>query len=150
MSTLSKKDSFFSTTSPELDELFSKDILGYTKKELSKLESTLPSANIDESEKEYTIELAVPGLKKEELNVELRQNVLTISSEHEEEKEEKDEKRNFLRKEFSYRSFKRSFQLPESADNSKVEAIYDNGILRIEVGKKRIETNKQIKTIEVH
>lgn len=150
MSTLSKKDSFLSTTSPELDELFSKDILGYTKKELSKLESTLPSANIDESEKEYTIELAVPGLKKEELNVELRQNVLTISSEHEEEKEEKDEKRNFLRKEFSYRSFKRSFQLPESADNSKVEAIYDNGILRIEVGKKRIETNKQTKTIEVH
>ena len=95
MSTLSKKDSFFSSTSPELDELFSKDILGYTQKELRKLEATLPSANIDESEKEYTIELAVPGMKKEDLNVELRQNVLTISSEKKVEKEEKDEKKNF-------------------------------------------------------
>lgn len=149
MNTPSKKDTFFSTSSPELDELFSKDFLGYTKKELSKLEATLPSANIDESEKEYIIELAVPGLKKEDLNVELKQNVLTISSEQKEEKEEKDEQKNFLRKEFSYRSFKRSFQLPESADSSKLDAIYDNGILRIEVGKKLNEANKQIKRIEV-
>lgn len=149
MSTFIKKDPFISATDPELDHLFSRDILGYTKKELNKLETTLPSANVDETEKEYTIELAIPGIRKDDLNVELRRNVLTISSEKKEEKEEKDEKKNYLRKEFSYQSFKRSFTLPDSADENNVKASYNDGILHIEVGKKLIESPKQTKTIEV-
>ena len=149
MSTISKKDPFISAIDPELDQLFSRDILGYTNKELSKLETTLPSANVDETDRDFTIELAIPGVKKEDLNVELRRNVLTISSEKKEEKEEKDEKKNYLRREFSYQSFKRSFTLPETADENSVQASYNDGILHIEVGKKMIESQKQTKTIEV-
>jgi HSP20 family protein len=149
MNTYSKKDPFISQEDHELDQLFSRDILGYTKKELSSLESTLPSANVDETEKDYTIELAIPGMKKEDLNVELRRNVLTISSEKRNEKEEKDDVKNYVRKEFSYQSFKRSFTLPDSADENSVKASYHDGILHIEVGKKMVEAPNQPKTIEV-
>jgi HSP20 family protein len=95
----------------------------------------LPAVNINETKDEFKIEVAAPGLKKEDFKINLDNNVLTISSEKEESKEENDE--NIRRREFSYSSFMRSFQLPEQeVDSEKIQAKYENGILKIELPKK--------------
>lgn len=149
MSTLAPKDHLISTLSPIFDNWFVKDFFDWNDKNFSLFGTTLPSANIKESDKDYTIDIAAPGLVKEDFKVELKHNLLTISSEKKEEKEETDEKKNYLRKEFSYQSFKRSFSLPDSADEGKVAAAYNDGILHIQVGKKIVQPTKQPKTIEV-
>jgi len=108
--------------------------------------TTVPAVNISETENEYTLEMAVPGMKKSDLNINLDHNVLTISSEQEEKKEEKD--KNFTRKEFSYQSFARSFTLPETVDQEKVSAKQTNGVLKVVLPKKeeaKVPSSKVIK-----
>lgn len=97
-------------------------------------ESALPATNVKETEKEFKIELAVPGFKKDDFKVNLDNDVLTISAESKNEKKEEGEK--FTRKEFSYNSFSRSFQLPKSANGEKINAKYEDGILKIDISKK--------------
>jgi HSP20 family protein len=110
------------------------------------LQNGFPAVNVKEAEKEYKIELAVPGFKKENIDVHLDNDILHISAESKNEKNEEDE--NFTRKEFSYNSFSRSFQLPQSANNEKIDAKYEDGILKIKVNKKeeaiKAETKKHI------
>ena len=84
--------------------------------------ATVPAVNINETDKEFELELAAPGLKKNDFKVNIDRNVLTVSTEKKEEKEEKD--KNFTRKEFSYHSFSRSFTLPESVNQEKIDAKY--------------------------
>src|SRR5688572_16161507 len=91
--------------------------------------STLPAVNVTEDKDNYLVSLAAPGLKKEDFNIDVDGNMLTISSEKEEKKEEKDEK--FTRKEYSYSSFSRSFTLPEDVKPDAIDARYENGILHI-------------------
>jgi HSP20 family protein len=93
-----------------------------------------PAINIIENEKDFVLEVAAPGLNKEEFNIELENDVLSISSEIKSENE--DSKENYTRKEFNYSSFKRSFTVPESVDGSKIKASHKNGILRVELPKK--------------
>lgn len=105
-----------------------------------------PSANIIEKTNGFELEIAAPGLKKEDFNINLENSVLTISSEMEDEKRE--EGKNYTRKEFYFGSFSRSFTLPKSVDTEQIKADYDNGILRIDLPKKAeatLETKKQIK-----
>jgi HSP20 family protein len=110
-------------------------------------EKTFPATNVKETDKEYKIELAAPGFKKEDFKVSLDNEILSISAETKNEKKEENEK--FTRKEFSYNSFSRSFQLPKSANGDKINAKYENGILKLDVSKKAeaIKQNnaKQIK-----
>jgi HSP20 family protein len=95
----------------------------------------LPAVNINETKDEFKIEVAAPGLKKEDFKVNLDNDVLTISSEKEESKEENDD--SIRRREFSYSSFMRSFQLPEQeVDSERIQAKYENGILKIELPKR--------------
>jgi len=94
----------------------------------------IPAANIKENEKSFDIEIAVPGMKKEDFKINLENNVLTISSEKEEEKNE--EKKNYTRKEFVYGSFSRSFTLPKIVETEQINAVYENGILNIQLPKK--------------
>ena len=89
----------------------------------------VPAVNITEQKNEYLVSLAAPGLKKEDFKIDVDGNVLTISSEKEEKSEEKDKK--FSRKEYSYSSFRRSFTLPEEINQEKIEARYEDGILKI-------------------
>ena len=89
----------------------------------------VPAVNITEQESEYIVSLAAPGLKKEDFKIDVDGNILTISSEKEENKEEKDEK--ITRKEYSYSSFSRSFNLPEEVNQEKIDAKYADGILKI-------------------
>jgi HSP20 family protein len=95
--------------------------------------SVVPAANIKEDETAYHIELAAPGLKKEDFAINLTNNQLTISAKQEEVKEEKAE--NFTRKEFSYNSFERSFRLPKNVNNEQIQAAYTDGILKIDLPK---------------
>lgn len=93
-----------------------------------------PKVNILESDKDYIIELAAPGMKKGEFNIELDKNVLTISSKGKEDK--KEENKQYQKIEFNYQAFARSFTLPERADSENIAANYKDGILNISIPKK--------------
>lgn len=95
---------------------------------------TVPAVNIVENKNDYTVSLAAPGMKKDDFNIDVEGNMLTISCEKEEKKEEKDEK--FTRKEYNYSSFSRSFTLPEEVNKENIEAVYDNGLLKLMLPKK--------------
>ncbi len=89
----------------------------------------VPAVNITEQSNEYLVSLAVPGMKKDDFNIDVDGNMLTISSEKEETKEEKEKK--FTRKEYNYSSFSRSFTLPEEINKEKIEAKYEEGVLKL-------------------
>jgi HSP20 family protein len=94
---------------------------------------SLPAVNIHESSKEFNLEFAAPGFKKEDFKVRVDDNILTINAEKQEEKNE--EAKRYTRKEFSYNSFSRSFALPENINSEKIDAKYINGILKLSVPK---------------
>jgi HSP20 family protein len=105
-----------------------------------------PAANIIESPESFELDLAAPGMKKDDFRIHLENNILTVSSEVEDEK--LDEGKNYSRKEFSYGSFTRSFTLPKIIDLDKIKADYENGILKVLLPKKeeaRLEVKKEIK-----
>ena len=105
-----------------------------------------PLANILEYPDSFELELAAPGLKKDDFKIHLENNVLTISSEVRDEKEE--EEKNYTRKEFHYSSFSRSFTLPRTVDLDNIKADYENGILKVMLPKKedaRLDIKKEIK-----
>lgn len=114
---------------------------------LKDFDKAFPATNVKETDKEYKIELAAPGFKKEDFKVSLDNEILNISAETKNEKKEENEK--FTRKEFSYNSFSRSFQLPKSANGDKINAKYEDGILKLDVSKKpeaiKQNNSKQIK-----
>jgi HSP20 family protein len=95
------------------------------------------------------VELAAPGKKKEDFNIELEDNVLTISSEARSEKEEKDNEGKYTRREFSYSSFKRAFTLPETVNDYEINASYENGVLHITLPKKEEALPKPKRLIEI-
>lgn len=96
--------------------------------------SKVPAVNIIESENGFDIELAVPGLKKEDFKINVDKNLLTVSAEVK--TKEGTEAKNYSKKEFSYSSFSRSFTLPETVDQNNIEAAYTDGILKLTVAKK--------------
>lgn len=96
-----------------------------------------PAVNVVENEDNYEIEVAAPGIKKNEFDVTVENRVLTISGKTEKEDEEKD--KNYTRKEFSSRSFKRSFTLPDNLQEDSIEATYEDGILRIMLAKAEVD-----------
>ncbi len=110
-------------------------------------ETLQPKVNIKQGADEYVIELALPGYAKEDLNIQLDQEVLTVSSEVKKGEETGDQ--HFTRKEFSLRSFKKVFHLPEDTDAEKVVANCKDGILSIRVPKKEEAKPQPPKTIEV-
>jgi HSP20 family protein len=93
-----------------------------------------PPVNILEKSDSYHVELAAPGMDKADFNVKLDGKILTISSEKAAEKNSENEK--MIRKEFSYKSFKRSFTVDEKIDATNITARYENGILKLELPKK--------------
>ncbi len=92
-----------------------------------------PAVNIQEDDKQYTIEMAAPGLKKENFKINLEDHVLAISKESEEKSE--DVKENYTRREFVYNSFSRSFRLPKTVIENKIKADYQDGVLKIALPK---------------
>lgn len=109
----------------------------------------VPSVNIRETDKEYLLDVAAPGLERKDFNIEVKNDTLTISAEKEEEKEEKEGENGYSRKEYSFNSFSRSFSLPENADESTIKAKYDNGILKITISKTKEPDAQTSKRIQV-
>ena len=109
--------------------------------------NSFPAVNITEGETGFELELAVPGQKKEDFNVEIDENVMTISMEVKKEAEAKD--KNFTRREFTFRSFKRSFSLPETVDTDKIEATYLDGILKFSLPKREEALPNPKRVIEI-
>lgn len=108
--------------------------------------SRVPAVNIAETEGNYQIELAAPGLKKEDFKINVDKNTLSITVEKKSEAVQENKK--FNRREFSYSSFVRSFSLPDTIDYSGIDARYTDGILTIELAKKE-EAKIQTREIEV-
>ena len=105
-----------------------------------------PAANIIENPDSFQLDLAAPGMKKDDFKIHLENNILTISSEVEDQKLE--EGKNFTRKEFFYGSFSRSFTLPKIVDLDKIKADYEDGILKVMLPKKdeaKLEIKKEIR-----
>lgn len=90
---------------------------------------TVPAVNIVEKQDHFEISLAVPGMKKDDFNIDVEGNMLTISAESEEQKQEKDERHT--RREFNYTSFSRTFTLPEGVKKEQIDASYNNGLLKL-------------------
>ncbi len=108
---------------------------------------SIPAVNIKETETEYQLELAAPGLNKEDFNIEVNEGILKLSVSKTNQKEE--EKENYTRKEFGFQKFERSFALPKNAiDNENVKAVYTDGILIVSLPKQKI-MKESIKKIAV-
>ncbi|MDR6784621.1 HSP20 family protein [Pedobacter africanus] len=106
----------------------------------------VPAANISESADHFHVELAAPGLKKEDFKLKLERDVLSISVEQV--NDDQHQQRNYAKREYSYSSFVRSFTLPESADQNGIEAKYTDGVLCIAIPK-REEAKVQSRQIEI-
>lgn len=148
MTLMKRSNPVFPSFPSLLDNLWSRDWMDWSNLNYSNTNTTLPAVNVLENDNEFMIELAAPGMKKEDFRINLENNILTISSERKEEKEEK--KDQYSRREFSYQSFQRSFTLPEyHADREKVSAKYTDGILHITIPKREEAKPKPAREIEI-
>lgn len=137
---------------PTVSRFFDDDwnsLFDWTNRNFSNTATTLPSVNVKENDNEYIVEMAVPGMKKDDFQVVVNDNVLTIKSEVKNECEEKDGN-NYTRKEFCYQSFQRSFNLNNNVvDDAKIKATYKDGILNITLPKKEEAKPKPIRNIKI-
>ncbi|TRX45296.1 Hsp20/alpha crystallin family protein [Fulvivirga sp. M361] len=108
--------------------------------------STVPAVNIKEDTRAYLVEVAAPGVDKKDFKVEVDHDLLTISYEK---KESKEEKGDYTKREFSYQSFQRSFNLPQTVESGKIEAKYTDGILHLSIPKKEASEPKPSRLIEI-
>jgi len=109
---------------------------------LSRLEKNYPAVNISENEKEYNLELIVPGFKKEDIKIKTDHDLLTISAESKSESKDDGEK-NFTRREYTYSAFTRTFQLPEYVNTEAIEAHYVDGVLQVKIPKNQTEAKNE-------
>lgn len=128
-----------------VDEFFGRDFLSNFFDTQTGIST--PSVNIIEGKEDFKIEVAAPGLEKKDFKIDLSNNVLTISSEKEVKNEETDDK--YMRREFRYSSFQRSFALPNTVDAEKINASYKDGVLNIQIPKKEEAKEKPARTIKI-
>src|SRR6187397_3167215 len=109
----------------------------------------VPAVNVNETDKEFALTIAAPGLEKKDFKVDAYDDMLTISAEKE--KEEKEEKSGrYNRREYNYTSWSRSFTLPENCNSGKINAEYKNGELKIVIPKMEIKEPKKVKNISIN
>ena len=144
MTLVKRRESMFPST---WNDLFNDDFFG--SQNLVKSNFTVPSVNIKETPESYSLELAVPGKKKEDFNIKLDHDLLTISSEDKSESTEENKEENYTRREYKYSSFSRSFTLPDAADGEKIVANYKDGVLNVVISKKEEAKIKPTRTIEI-
>lgn len=114
---------------------------------MDRFDSNLPAVNIKDNEREFELELAVPGMKKEDFNVEVDKDVLTISAETKSQDEVSED--NYTRREFAFSSFKRVFTLPETVNEGKIDASYKDGVLKLTLPKKEEALPKPKRLIDI-
>ena len=133
---------------PVLPGTFDDFLTGWPLINFSETDSTLPAVNIKENEDSFIVEVAAPGMDKKDFHIDFENDVLTISSEKTIDNEETTD--TYTRKEYSYQTFKRSFNIPKNiADSNKISATYKNGELVIAIPKKEEAKPKPARLIEV-
>lgn len=130
------------------DDIFGRELFNWENNNFSSTSTTLPSVNIKETSDSYEVEVAAPGMEKSDFNITLDGNLLTISSVREH--KETTQQETFTRREFSYQSFQRSFELPKNVvDEEHITARYENGLLLLTVPKKEEAKQKPPRMIEI-
>ncbi|MGA0558507.1 Hsp20/alpha crystallin family protein [Larkinella sp. VNQ87] len=130
------------------DDFFGRDLFNWNNSNFSSTQTTIPSVNIRETTEAFEVEMAAPGMEKQDFRIELTGNQLTISSvkQHNEEKQTG----NYTRREFSYQSFQRNFELPKDVvDADGIQARYENGLLHLTIPKKEEARQKAPRRIEI-
>ena len=145
--TLIRRNEMFPVWSRFFNDFFDKDILDWSDKHFSITNTTLPAVNIKENENGFEVEMAAPGMKKDDFKINLDHNVLCISSEKS--LEENKNEGNYTKREFSYQSFSRSFTLPDSVDEGKISAKYENGLLMIAIPKREEAKPRPPRVIDI-
>ena len=141
-------DNMFPSFPSFFNRLFEGDLMDWNNTNFAGANSTLPAVNIRENDDDYLIEVAAPGMKKEDFNVDYDNGRLTISSEFREENKEDDDR--YTRREYRYRSFQRSFNVPENVVHSdKISAKYTDGILNVTLPKREEVKPKPAKAIKI-
>lgn len=128
------------------DDFFTRDLFDWPS--YSRTNTTIPKVNVQENDQEFRVEMAAPGMKKEDFKVELDNDLLRISSELSREDQHEEEGR-YARKEFSYQSFQRSFRLPETVEADKIKARYEDGILKLVIPKREEARRKATRSITI-
>ncbi len=146
---LIRKNDFFPTVPTLFNDFFTKDLWDWEVGNTSSSNTTVPAINVRETKDNFEVEVAAPGMKKDDFKIELNGNMLTISSEKQNEWEDKEGER-YTRREFSYQSFQRSFQLPKDVvDEDKIKAKYENGLLHMVIPKKEHARQRPPRMIEI-
>lgn len=130
------------------DDFFSRELFNWGNNNYSSTLTTLPSVNIRENPENFVVEVAAPGMEKQDFQISLEGNLLTISSSKKNETEDKND--NYTRREFSYQAFQRSFELARDVvDEEHIEAKYENGVLKLTIPKKEEAKKRPPKLIEI-
>lgn len=117
---------------------------------MPKASCTAPAINVTESDKDYTVELAAPGLKKEDFKVDINDDGnLVIKMEQKQEQKEEDKSRHYLRREFSYSKYEQTLILPDDVEKEQITAKVDNGVLTIDLPKTAAAQKKPARQIEI-
>jgi HSP20 family protein len=138
--------SVFTDFFTDMDRFFDPNLFMAPMQWRKDFESSVPAVNIRENDKEYIIEVAAPGMKKEDFNIDMEEGMLTISCQKEQERNE--DKENFRRREYNYSSFSRSFSLPETIKPEDIKAHYENGVLLMNIPKTK-EQDRPKKRIKI-
>ena len=140
----------FPTLTGFFDDLFGRDLFNWGTTNFSSTNTTIPAVNIKETNDSFEVEVAAPGMKKDDFKVQLDGNTLTISSESQQETNEGNNDEKYSRREFSYQSFQRMFVLPKDVvDEDKIAARYENGILKLEIPKREEAKKKGPRVINI-
>ena len=132
------------------DDLLNKDLFNWDQNHFSNSGTSLPAVNIKETTAGYEVSMAAPGMSKNDFKVELAGNLLTISAEKSNQTQQQAEGENYTRKEFSYESFQRSFNLPkEVVDVEKINATYQDGVLQLQIPKKEEAKQRAPRLIQI-
>ncbi|WP_294232640.1 Hsp20/alpha crystallin family protein [uncultured Chryseobacterium sp.] len=130
------------------DDFFSRELFNWGNTNFSSTLTTVPSVNIKENDNHFEVEVAAPGMQKDDFRITLDGNLLTISSSKKNETEES--KDNYTRREFSYQSFQRSFELAKDVvDEEHIEAKYENGVLKLIIPKTEKAKKQAPRLIEI-
>lgn len=130
------------------DDFFNRELFNWGNNNYSSTSTTVPSVNIRESNDNFEVEVAAPGMQKNDFQIQLDGNTLTISSNRQHNQEKAEE--GYTRREFSYQSFQRSFLLPKDVVNDEgIVARYENGLLMLTIPKKEEVKQKPPRVIEI-
>jgi HSP20 family protein len=131
------------------NDFITRDLWNWGLDNNSNTNTTIPSVNVKETNENFEVEVAAPGMTKKDFKVELNGNMLTISSEKQNQWQDTENER-YTRREFSYQSFQRSFQLPKDVvDADKIQAKYENGLLHLIIPKKEQAKQRPPRMIEI-